>query len=310
MRRTLKYILILALIAGGAVFCIIRWQAWFGMPTEHKWTGDTIDYVIPYPSGDSIHTFLILGDIHSQLMQADFDTLAARVPDADAVVQVGDWLERGYTYYQQLFLREWTHSALYGLPVITCPGNHEYVKGVRKRLSDIWMNTFDHPHNGPVGVPGASYYVDLPSVRFIVIDTNPLARMVHFTRTLTWIRQAMNDAQGKFIVVLMHHPVLSVAKGRCNPFVYAAFRHALGDADLVIAGHDHSYMRRTPFVVLNTAGKAKAQRPLPLAQSTDSVPVYGVLKISNLQSPVSNLQFSVYRLDDATLIDSLYVNHD
>lgn len=310
MKRTLKYILIFALLAGGAVLCAIRWKAWFEMPAEYKWTGDTLDYVIPYPSGDSIHTFLILGDVHSHLMRADFDTLAARVPDIDAVVQVGDFLDRGYTYYQQLFLREWTHSALYGLPVITCPGNHEYSKGLNKCLSEVWTATFDHPHNGPVGVPGASYYVDMPSVRFIVIDTNPLARMVHFTRTLTWMRQAMNTAHEKFIVVLMHHPVLSAAKGRCNPLLYTAFRHALGDADLVLAGHDHSYMRLTPFVVLNTAGSAKTQRSLPLAQMTDTVPVYGVLKMDTLSASGSCLQFNVYRLDDATLIDSLYVKHD
>ena len=99
--------------------------------------------------------------------------------------------------------------------------------------------------------------------------------------------------------------MLSVGKGRYNPLVYTAFRHALGEADLVIAGHDHSYMRRTPFVVLNAAGKPKPQRPLFAPEVTDTVPVYGVL-----QSSISDLQFKVYRLDDATLIDSLYVYHD
>ena len=35
--------------------------------------------------------------------------------------------------------------------------------------------------------------------------------------------------------------------------------------DLVLAGHDHSYMRRNHFVVLNTAAKPKPQRTfLPL----------------------------------------------
>lgn len=309
MRKWIKFIVLMILLASGAVLCAIRWQAWFSMPPEPAWTGDTIDYTFPYPTNDSAQTVLILGDIHNHLMQADYDTLAARVPNIDAVAQVGDWMERGQEYYRQELLREWTHSALMGLPVIACPGNHEYSKGIRKTISPVWERTFDHPHNGPVEVPGVSYFVDLPQVRFIIIDTNPLVQLVDLTRTLTWLRQTMNTAGDRFIVVMMHHPVLSVGKGRYNPVIYSAFRHALGDADLVIAGHDHSYMRRTPFVVLNAAGKPKPQQPVFEPEVTDTVPVYGVLQlpITNHQSP---MRFTVHRMNDGAQIDSLYVIHD
>ncbi len=310
MRRWLKIAIPAILLAGGAVICAIRWQAWFGMPAEPQWNGDTINYVFSQPTGATDQTFLVLGDIHSRLTRADYDTLAARVPDADAVIQIGDWLERGQDYYYQLLLREWTNSALYGLPAITTPGNHEYSKGIHKTLSPVWEHAFPHPLNGPKDVPGASYFIDLPAVRLIAIDTNPLVRVVDLTRTMTWLRQTMNSADGRFIVVIMHHPVLSVAKGRANVTVYSAFRRILADADLVIAGHDHSYMRRAPFVVLNTAGKNKPQQYKYVPEVTDTVPVYGVLQISNLKSQISNLQFNVYRFNDNTLIDSLYVNHD
>ena len=307
MRKWIKFIILMILLAGGAVLCAIRWQAWFGMPPEPTWTGDTIDYTFPYPIEGT--TILILGDIHNHLMQADYDTLAARVPDIDAVAQAGDWLERGQEYYRQILLREWTNSALMGLPVIACPGNHEYSKGLHKTISPVWERTFDHPHNGPVDVPGVSYFVDLPQVRFIIIDTNPLVRLVDLTRTLTWLRQTMNTADDRFIVVLMHHPVLSVGKGRYNPLIYSAFRHALGDADLVIAGHDHSYMRRTPFVVLNAAGKPKPQQPVFEPEVTDTVPVYGVLT-SQIINQKSQMRFTVHRMNDGAQIDSLYVIHD
>ena len=310
MRRWLKIAIPTLLLAGGAVLCSLRWQAWFGMPAEPQWNGETIDYVFSQPTGATDQTFLVLGDIHSRLTRADYDTLAAHVPDADAVIQIGDWLERGQNYYYQLLLREWTNSALYGLPAITTPGNHEYSKGIHKTLSPVWEHAFPHPLNGPKDVPGASYFIDLPAVRLIAIDTNPLVRVVDLTRTMTWLRQTMNSADGRFIVVIMHHPVLSVAKGRANVTVYSAFRRILADADLVIAGHDHSYMRRAPFVVLNTSGKNKPQQYKYVPEVTDTVPVYGVLKIENLQSSISNLQFNVYRLNDNTLIDSLYVNHD
>ena len=91
MRKWIKFIVLMLLLAGGAILCAIRWQAWFGMPPEPQWTGDTIDYVFPYPSEGT--TILMLGDIHNRLTQTDYDTLAARVPEADAVAQIRDWSE-------------------------------------------------------------------------------------------------------------------------------------------------------------------------------------------------------------------------
>ncbi len=303
MRKRVYIALLAVLLAVGAVICAVRWQAWFVIPAEPHWTGDTLQGVFHTPNedNDSIATILVLGDIHSRLTRTDYDTLAARVPDADLVMQAGDWMERGQEYYRQLLLREWTNSALNGLPVIACPGNHEYTKGVHKSLSAAWNETFLHPANGPVGVPGASYWLDIPQMRIIAIDTNPLSHVVYLTRTLTWLREAMYSAGDRAVVVIMHHPVLSAAKGRVNPAIYGTFRYALSQADLVIAGHDHLYARRTPFVMLNTAGRIKKQKKRLYYEVCDSVPVYGVL---------TNSQLTIHRMSDGVAIDSIYVKHD
>lgn len=314
MRKWIKIIVITLLLAGGAIICAVRWQAWFGMPAELQWTGDTLDYVFSPLETDTTPQsldLLVLGDVHSRLTRDDYDTLAARVPQADALIQVGDWMHRGQNYYYQLLLREWTNSNLFGMPVMACPGNHEYSKGVNKELSPVWEHAFSHPHNGPVGVPGASYYIDLPSMRLIAIDTNPLTHLMYLTRTLTWLRTAMFSAGNRYIVVIMHHPVFSVAKGRFNSLIYATFRHALGEADLVLAGHDHSYMRRTPFVVLNASGPLKKQRFHYTPEVTDTVQTYGVLSIDrpSATGQLSPMRFRVFRLQDGAIIDSLYVQH-
>ena len=112
--------------------------------------------------------------LQKTLTSADYDTLAARVPQAEAIAQAGDWMDRGQEYYYQLLLHEWMNSALYGMPVIACPGNHEYTKSIPKELSSVWHKAFTVPLNGPATVPGVSYYVDFPHLRFIVLDTNPL----------------------------------------------------------------------------------------------------------------------------------------
>ncbi|MBQ5379440.1 MAG: hypothetical protein IIU10_04435, partial [Paludibacteraceae bacterium] len=92
----------------------------------------------------------------------------------------------------------------------------------------------------------------------------------------------------------------------------SAFRHALGEADLVIAGHDHNYMRRTPFVVLNTAGKPKEQKFFYTPEVVDSVPAYAVIETTTNADSTGHgpLIFKTYRLTDGALIDSLYVHHD
>lgn len=301
MRKWVYIVLATILLAVGAVICAVRWQAWFVTPSEPQWTGDTLQEVFHTPDAtDDIKTILVLGDIHSRLTRTDYDTLAARVPDADLVMQVGDWMDRGQEYYRQFLLREWTNSALNGLPVIATPGNHEYTKGVHKSLSTAWSETFQHPANGPIGVPGASYWLDIPEMRIIVIDTNPLSHIVYLTRTLTWLRNAMYSAGDRTIIVMMHHPVFSAAKGRVNPTIYSTFRHALSQADLVIAGHDHFYTRRTPFVMLNSAGKTKAQKTRLHVDVCDSVPVYGVL---------SHQQLTIHRMSDGFAIDTIYVKH-
>lgn len=309
MRKWLKIILIGLLLAGVAVLCIVRWQAWFGMPAEPEWTGDTLSYSFPAVDDTLCQkeqlTILVLGDIHNRLTRADYDLLANRVPKADAVAQVGDWLDRGQEYYYQLLLREWMPSALCGLPVIACPGNHEYSKDVPKQLSPVWSKAFSVPDNGPSDVRGVSYYIDMAHVRFIVLDTNPLDHLVYLTRTLTWLRSLIDSAGDRYIVVMMHHPVLSAGKGRFNALIYASFRHALGEADLVIAGHDHSYMRTRNFVVINAAGIPKKQQTIVSSDVSDIAPVYGVLSVEPAQ-----MQFDVYRFDDGLLIDSLHVQHD
>lgn len=309
-----KYVFLTIVLSGLVALCLIRWRAWFEMPPEPEWKGPVRDYVFPMFENDTTpqsFDMLVLGDIHSRLTTEDYNTLAERVPQADVIVQVGDWMAWGQNYYYQLLLQEWLPSKLFGMPVIATPGNHEYDKHIFKSCTEPWLHAFQFPKNGPVGVPGTSYYMDLPGIRLIAIDTNPIWRIVHLTRTLTWVKRLMRDAGGRYVVVIMHHPVHSAAKGHFNPLIYSTFAHALGRADLVIAGHDHSYMRRNPFIILNTAGNVKPQGGRLHAQKTETCPVYAVVTVQKplLPDQRPELEFRTYRLSDGQLIDSLYVRH-
>lgn len=323
MRKGVKIALWTILPLAIIIVCIVRWQAWFGMPAEPEWTGDTLSGQFITFVDDSVPGFiytpegwqdtcqreqldiLVLGDIHSGFLREDYDLLAERVPQAEVLAQVGDWLDRGQEYYRQSLLREWNDCGLSRLPIVNCPGNHEYSKGLNKQLSSVWHDMFPQPDNGPHTVPGASYYVDFPNLRFIVIDTNPLDHIVYLTRTLTWLRQLMYSAGDRFIVVMMHHPVIPAGESRFCPMIYTTFHHALCEADLVIAGHDHSYVRRMPFVVLNSAGRPKPQRSATHYEQSSPDATYMLLSVQP-----DHFTLRTYLMEDGSPIDSVYVKHD
>ena len=110
MRRWIGWIIGLCLLAGGAVVCAIRWQAWFGNPPEKVWTEPKISHQFITMTNDSVLralqrdtlSFLLLGDIHNALTNDQMATLTHRHSDIQFYAQLGDWMERPYTYYKQM----------------------------------------------------------------------------------------------------------------------------------------------------------------------------------------------------------------
>lgn len=270
-----KFLIILniILLVGVAVLCFVRWDAWFVNPEEPEWEGDTIDYHFQTFGRDSVPgfsfngvewedtdnpeelRFIILGDVHNSMDSIQWATIAARHPGLDFYAQLGDFMERSYTYYEQQLFQELEGTPFASLPIIATPGNHEYMKGIRRHLPKRWYDLFPNPQNGPERFLGTTYYVDFKGLRFIVIDTNGLQHTSDFTILNTWVKQTLRDAGDRFKVVIMHHPVESSGEGRQNPLIKLTFKRALQRADLVFSGHDHSYARKLPFVGTNSARK-------------------------------------------------------
>ncbi len=321
MRRWIYISLLALLLIGGGVVCALRWQAWFGNPAEPEWNADTIDYHFLTFAADSLPYFvrtdsgwqdtqspdtlqiLLLGDVHNSLTHADYDTLGARNPQLDCYAQLGDYLERGYFYYLQELYHQVEGSAFDSLPLIVCPGNHEYRKGLRRTLTPLWYEAFPQPKNGPADFIGTTYYVDFPRLRFVVIDTNGLQALHDFTRVNTWVNQVIHSAGDRFVVVMMHHPVFSCGAGRQNPLIYLTFRQSLSKADLVFAGHDHNYSRRLPFVNTNAATKYYLNKVNPRDERICSGHrLYEVLTIVG-----DTLTLKTYLFESGELYDEVHI---
>ena len=252
MKKIIGWIIGLSLLAGGATTCAIRWEAWFGNPPEPDWTGEKINHQFVTMNNDSVLralqrdtlSFLLLGDIHNSLTNKHMATLANRHSNIQFYAQLGDWMERPYTYYEQMMYQSLLGTGLDTLPVVAIPGNHEYLKGVVKTLPEKWKNIFPNPQNGPTRFVGTSYFVDFPQLRLIALDTDGLHRMSDYTQVAFWLKKTLRDAGDKFTIVIMHHPVYSTAQGRSNPLIWLAFHGPLREADVVFSGHDHNYARR------------------------------------------------------------------
>lgn len=210
-----------------------------------EYCSDTCYFYVSAPS-DTLR-FYLFGDIQEKDTISDFDSLmtelSALPPTSYQMAYLGDVIERPIDDYWQVW-----YSSMHGLsalvPQIAIPGNHEYLKGIRKRLDSRWEHHFAYPHNGPSHHLGHSYYIDYPSLRLICIDTDGLQHLSDYTTVQTWLAKALYDAGDRWTVVLMHHPVYAAGMGRFNLSIFNAFHLTLRSADLVFAGHDHCYARR------------------------------------------------------------------
>ncbi|MCQ2345477.1 MAG: metallophosphoesterase [Paludibacteraceae bacterium] len=278
MRNRIRWIIPLIILTVGAIICIIRWDVWFTNPQEPQWEGDELEFGfytfgqndVPNWTFNGLYwqdikdpdtlCIVVLGDVHNQLVDSQWKAIYQRHPSIDCYAQAGDFMERCYNYYIQELYHQLSGTGFDSIPILAVPGNHEYRKGIIRRLPDRWLQMFPNPQNGPSGMKGSTYYVDMNGLRLILIDTNPLQRLSDYTRLNTWVNQVINDGKesGRYVMAIMHHPVHSVAKGRSNPLIALTLIRALKKADVVFTGHDHNYNRRLPFI--GTTATARSHR--------------------------------------------------
>lgn len=315
--KWIKLILLTIISVGGAVLCAVRWHAWFANPEEPEFEGDTLSYhfytfgqdsvpgFVSTPNGwqdticpDTLQ-FILLGDVHNAVESIQWELMAERHPHIDFYAQLGDFMERSYFFYAQQLYRQLYGTAFTQLPIVTCPGNHEYIKGFVRELPDMWCRIFANPLNGPQRFKGRTYYVDFSRLRLVVIDTNGLQSLSDFTIVHTWAMNALKSADSRFRVVMMHHPVYSSAHGRQNISIYLAFRSLALESDLIFSGHDHNYARQLPFVGTNSTRKYHAPKN-PAAPSYATEQLYELITITS-----DSMCMETRLIDSGELCDSV-----
>jgi len=326
MRSKIIWIIITGLLVGGAVLCGLRWKAWFVTPPEPKWVGDTIDYRFSTFANEDVCArlqkdtleFILFGDIHNSLNNSDMANIFAAHNDIDFYAQIGDWMDRPYFYHEQMMYQSLVGTGFDSLPIIACPGNHEYKKGLVKNLFERWQDIFPNPTNGPTRFVGRTYFVDFPHLRIVVIDTDGLQRFSDYTQLNFWVKNALYSVPNKMKIVMMHHPVFSTAKGRQNPVIWSAFYGAFREANVVFSGHDHNYVRRTveykerfwseqqPTVFIATNASNKEY---PVKENINSINCFSSEPVYQwIQSTPDRLYIRTYNVHSSALIDEVVVS--
>jgi len=189
--------------------------------------------------------FVYIGDIQDTIGGAAknlFSAINRNEKEAAFWVLGGDVVERPHDQYWNEYFTS-MDSITQTMPIIACPGNHEYLKGIFGKLEERFVYHFsyfvDSRSNG-----NAVFETRYGNTAIIMLDSNRDTWTLLSQRR--WLKQALQNAQdAQWKIVVLHHPVYSV-RGRLRHFF---IRHLFDPlireygVDMVLQGHEHCYAR-------------------------------------------------------------------
>jgi hypothetical protein len=125
-----------------------------------------------------------------------------------------------------------------------------------------WMTPGAQPYFDYFTLPGNERYYDFVrgAVHFFAIDSdfNEPDGITAGSKQARWLKQRLSESTTRWQVVYMHHPPYS--SGRHGSTPAAQWPYKEWGADLVLAGHDHTYERLLveglPYVVIGLGGRS------------------------------------------------------
>lgn len=179
----------------------------------------------------------------SKVMKSALETM----PDAEFFTNLGDYVndctQQEWNWYFDKF--SFAHSSLTHVAVA---GNHD--GNITNKINIGWfrnMFNVNSPEISP-STEGAYYAFDYGNAHIVVLNTNDMYPMT--VRQTNWLKNEMNNSDAQWKIVLMHRAAYSAGKNIIKPDTIIMREVLLPlfdelDIDLVMAGHDHVYMRTT-----------------------------------------------------------------
>lgn len=214
-----------------------RWSEWIQFRTA---ASDTSGF-----------RFVYFGDAQNDVMSRWSRTIRMAhqtAPDAAFALHAGDLINRADSdpeWAGWFKAGSYLHAQWTGVPVI---GNHEYnpvggANKANKMMSALWQPQFTLPTEDslPPTLRETVYSFDFQGTRFIVLNS-----CADIAVQTGYLEEQLKKPGAKWTVVSFHHPIFA-PRARSN---YKAHDRkdwmelfAKYNVDLVLQGHDHSYLR-------------------------------------------------------------------
>jgi len=189
--------------------------------------------------------FVYISDIQDTIggtVKNLFASVSRREKDAAFWILGGDVIERPHDQYWNEYFAS-MDSIAQVIPVIACPGNHEYRKGISGKLEERFIYNFpyfiDSRSNGH-----AVFDTRYGNAAIILLDSNRDPWTLFSQRR--WFKHALQNAKDvRWKIVVLHHPLYSVRGKFRDFFIHRMFDPLIReyDVDMVLQGHDHCYAR-------------------------------------------------------------------
>ena len=190
------------------------------------------------------YSFLYMGDVQDEL-DGGFDSLLPSIMERNRQTSFllfgGDLIERPMDCYWDLVFRSLdTFATRY--PIVCVPGNHEYLKGLSRKLERRFTLTFPYFEVEDES-DNALYSFAKGDARFFLLDSNK--DIWNLGEQREWLKKQLAESKERWKIVVLHHPLHSIKGAANNLGVWAYFDDVIKEAgvDLVLQGHEHAYAR-------------------------------------------------------------------
>ncbi len=261
-------------------------------------------------------SFLYFGDIQDTIggrAGEMVEQAVGRNADARFIVCGGDLTERPTdTFWKETF-RD-IGGVGTSMPVITAPGNHEYLKGVICELERRFTLIHSYYLDSKIE-DNHVFTVRVGDSQIFVLDSN--REFFYLFTQARWLKQQLKSSRAKWKIVVLHHPLYSI-KGTTNNVIqrwmFDGYVREYG-VDMVLQAHEHEYARMT-------AHAESGDKTTPVYTVSHCSPKsyriefddsrfdkYGVggRYYQKVRSHADTLFMTTYNALDGSLYDSLYV---
>ena len=198
-----------------------------------------------YALGRDKFSFLFVGDVQDTIGGIANRLLMeawAQHPEVEFLVCGGDLTERPANQYWNETFRD-LDSIGQSMPVLNVTGNHDYFKGIIRRLERRFPLVFSYFLDSKVG-DNMVYTLNYGNAQIFVLDSN--REFFYLWSQRKWLEEKLQQSEAKWKILVLHHPLYSIKKKNNNLIQRWMFDDLVRQygVDLVMQGHEHAYARR------------------------------------------------------------------